>query len=158
MKEISLTQGATAIVDDDDYERLSKHRWCVTKGNGGLYAARRDGKKIVFMHNVILGVTPTPGYTVDHANRNTLDNRRSNLRFCTTSQNKANSGPRGSWKKYSDFRGVTFDKRRGLWAAQIRINGKQCNIGRFPEEIEAARAYDAAAKKAFGEFAQLNGV
>jgi hypothetical protein len=95
-----------------------------------------------------------PSGDVDHINRDKLDDRWCNLRLATRSQNSANVALRPN--STSGFIGVTFDKARDKWRAQIRIAGRKVNLGRFASAEEAARAYDAAALKEFGEFAELN--
>lgn len=164
MKTIPLTQGQSAIVDDDDYDRLSCYKWCAQKtALGDYYAVRavpapelgfrggRKARKKEHMHRVVLGDV---GET-DHINRNKLDNRKQNLRLASKSQNLANRGkPKG--KYYSSFKGVTWQKRNKKWQSAIGVNGKNLYIGQFNSEIEAATAYDAAALVHFGEFADLN--
>lgn len=93
----------------------------------------------------------------DHKNRNKLDNRRSNLRICTSSQNHQNSRARAKRAKiHSRFKGVCWDKENNKWRVGLRLNYKAVDVGRFTDEIEAAKAYDEAARKAFGEFALTN--
>jgi hypothetical protein len=153
MKMIPLTQGKVALVDDEDFEYLMQWVWSASRNTGTYYAIRNDytGKhKVIFMHRVILNA---PSNTmVDHANRNGLDNRRSNLRLCTSSQNTANSGPRSNNK--SGYKGVR--KKRGKWSAETNLLGKRIHIGTFDTPEQAARAYDAEVKKLFGVFAWLN--
>ncbi|MGN8022187.1 AP2 domain-containing protein [Phyllobacterium sp. 22229] len=104
------------------------------------------------MHRVILGITDER--LVDHVDRNGLNNRRSNLREANRTQNIANTGPyKGN---ISGFKGVSYDKERNLWKAQIRVEGRSKCIGRFVTPEEAARAYDELAFAAWGEFAYLN--
>ena len=97
----------------------------------------------------------TPAHLVcDHINHNGLDNRKQNLRNCTITQNNANSrSARGASSKY---KGVSRNKKRKKWAAYIKKGKKQTRIGFFEDETEAAIAYDKAAKKYHGEFANLN--
>jgi hypothetical protein len=95
------------------------------------------------------------GLLVDHKNGDGLDNRRSNLRLATHSQNQCNK-LKIKTKVTSQYVGVHFDKRRSQWATSIRNNGKTIWLGRFDSEIDAAKAYDQAAKKHHGEFARLN--
>lgn len=175
MKYIQLTQGKKAIIDDIDYLLVSQFKWHFrksgrTNGKNGyaehsqydpkLYRkARQEGhtrynKKAIFMHNLIL--KPKQDFQVDHINRNGLDNRRSNLRIGTVSQNYANFPKKQNTK--SKYRGVSFLKRiEGKpWQASTTVNGKLAYIGVYKTEKEAALAYNKAAKKFFGEFAQLN--
>jgi hypothetical protein len=95
-----------------------------------------------------------PGQLVDHWNRDGLDNRRCNLRIANYSQNAANSGP--SVRNTSGYKGVTFSRRADKWQAGIQVNGKFQFLGHWATREDAARAYDAAATKFFGEFAHLN--
>jgi hypothetical protein len=142
-------------VDDEDYEWLSRHKWhCSAQG----YAMRRDvalpGKPIVSMARVILGL-PARGreFVPDHINGDKLDNRRANLRAATAAQNSRNTAKH---KGGSRFKGVCLCRQTGRWKATIKIDGRQAWLGRFDTEEDAARAYDAAALEAFGEFACLN--
>lgn len=156
-KEIALSQGMVALVDDDMYEYLSQWKWHAVKGsNGKFYAVRLEGKgvrKYVAMHRVVAN-TP-PGMDTDHIDDNdTLNNQRYNLRPCTRSQNQANRGRRAD--NTSGYKGVTWNKAKGKWIAQIRVYGKQIHIGNFVTAEKAARAYDGFAQMHFGKFAKLN--
>lgn len=147
-----------AIVDAADYRRVARLPWRLLHGhNGKLYAHVRLGARTIYMHRWI-AETPD-GYETDHENGDGLDNRRANLRTATPSQNSGNTGkprrPDGS-AHTSRFKGVSWDKSRGRWQAKICQNGRHRNLGRYDDEIEAARAYDAAATMAYGEFARLN--
>ena len=147
-----------ALVDAADYRRVAPFPWKLLEGhNGKLYAMARIGKRTVYMHREIAG-TPK-GAETDHVNGDGLDNRRANLRTATASQNRGNMGkprrPDGS-AHTSRFKGVSWDKGRQCWQAKICRNGRHCNLGRYGDESEAARAYDAAAIVHFGEFARLN--
>ena len=154
MKTIPLSRGLCAIVDDEDFDALALHKWSVT--GQAKYAfrnyRRHDGaKRALFMHRVIL---EAPHHLqVDHVNRDGLDNRRSNLRLATQAQNNWNAICR---KHSSRFKGVSWYKRDKLWEAAIKIHDRRLFLGRFQDEIEAARAYDEAAKEFYGEFARTN--
>jgi hypothetical protein len=108
--------------------------------------------RIEYLHRVIM--EPAKGLLVDHRNRNPFDNRRDNLRIATHSENSCNQPKRKNTS--SQYGGVTRDKRCGRWEAVIVDQGKRIRLGRFDNEEDAARAYDAAAKKYHGEFARLN--
>ena len=147
-KQIPLSDGNYAYVDAADYEWLSRHNWRLQNG----YAARREKTKVIYMHRQIM--KPPKGMTVDHANRNKLDNTRDNLRVCTQQQNAHNNGKHmGS---SSRFKGVGYSKDRQKWFAKAYFEGERIWLGYHVEEIEAARAYDAKAVELFGEFAHLN--
>lgn len=148
MRHIKLTRGKFAIVDDGDYGKLNKHKWCHSNG----YATRRSGGKIIFMHRVILNVAK--GAETDHKNHNKSDNRRCNIRICTKSQNNQNR------KRYdgsaSQYKGVHWNGLLKKWRAQIVLDYKKVHIGVYCLEIDAAKAYDAKAEELFGRFAYLN--
>lgn len=150
---IPLTQGKFAIVDAEDYERLSEHKWCVQRKKGGrFYAVRRAGGKIIRMHREIMNAPP--GMVCDHKNHNTLDNRKSNLRTCTQAQNIYNQLPRDGGT--SRYKGVYWPKDKCRWEAKIGHNGRAIHIGYYDYEADAAIAYDDMAIELFGEFACLN--
>ena len=154
MKQISLTQGKVALVDNEDYPELSKHKWCAVEYHNVWYARRRFIKgKNVFMHREILGLKFGDGIKTDHWNHNGLDNQRHNLRICTNAENCRNQRVH---KHSSMFKGVTWWKTRQKWMARIYYNYKQIHLGYFDSEIEAAKVYDRAALKYHGEFAKLN--
>jgi len=151
---IPLTQDKFAIVDAEDYERLSRYKWHASKKGRCWYAASQRSKKRLTMHRVILNAPR--GLVVDHINHNGLDNRRKNLRLCTVAQNNQNSRPHIRLNKLSKYKGVTFDKNRNLFNASIRQNKKGYFLGGFKEERDAAKAYDKKARELFGKFAYLN--
>lgn len=156
MKEIILTKGMKALVDDKDFEEVNKHFWRVfiPKGRGTTYAIRSKrvgGKmKIVLMHRQILG---EPGGITDHINNNGLDNRRGNLRVCTDSQNLMNSRWRRKPNKTSKYRGVSYYKPLNKWHAYIMVMYRNIHLGYFNTEEEAAKARADAELTLFGEFA-----
>lgn len=147
---IPLTQEQNAIVDAADFEWLSQYNWQAmwSPTTKSYYASRSYGGS---MHRDILKCKPGEG---DHKNHNTLDNRRSNLRRCTISQNSLHT--KTPTTNTSGFKGVTFRKERSKWRARIRINGKLTHLGLFDSPEEAALVYDMAAKKFHKEFAFLN--
>jgi len=155
-RKIPLTRGKYAIVDTDDYQRLSKHKWYAC-GDGPWtnYAARsvKKGRKwhSLQMHRDIIQVPR--GMVIDHINHNGLDNRKANLRAATVAQNGWNSRNRKSRSKY---RGVWWHKQLQKWRVGIWFNGNRKHIGYFEDVQEAAKAYDRAAHKYHGQFAVLN--
>jgi len=157
-RRICLGDGEFTILDPMDYYRLKNFNWYIG-GNGKEFYAFRNVKvgpgktKMVSMHREIM---KPPGHLlVDHRNNNTLDNRRANLRLASHSENSYNR-PKTKAKTTSQYIGIYLEKRTGRWTVKIRANGKRLWLGRFESEIEAAKAYDAAAKKYHGEFARLN--
>jgi len=145
MKRIPLTQGKFALVDDEDYERLSKFKWFAYKHRHTYYAVRNkrigNGQTRILMHREILDVPE--GMETDHINHNGWDNRRCNLRAVTTAQNQ--------WNSYKQYRGTSWDKRSQKWQAQIAHNGKQLHLGFFAAEQDARQAYIDAKLKLRGK-------
>lgn len=162
MKEITLTRGQVAIVDDADYHWLNQYEWQAIRGaNGCHYAKRgmaisREGRLITLpMHRVIMGLDPFHKKQVDHINHNGLDNRRNNLRLCTQTQNTQHqriNPNRGS----SKYRGVCLNGSAKKWMAYIQCKKISYYLGCFEKEQDAARAYDKKAYELFGEFAKFN--
>lgn len=153
---IPLSQGLVTIIDDEDAERvLAVGGWFAHVKKGGLAYARcnvpADGgaRRGVLLHTFLTGWP-----LVDHRNGDGLDNRRANLRRATKSQNGANQ--RIAARNTSGFKGVSWHKASQKWDAHIRANGRQRHLGLFLSPEEAARAYDAAARDLFGEFARPN--
>ena len=149
MKKIPLTQGKFAIVDDEDYELVSKYKWCI---DGEGYAVATVNGKQMRMHRLILDAQP--GQYVDHVNMTGCDNKRSNIRICNNSQNHANTRLRSD--NTTGYKGVSFIKRDNIFQAKIEVNGHHMNLGSFTDPKEAAKKYNEAAVKYFGEFARLN--
>ena len=156
MIEISLTQGMVAFIDDEDFELVSQYKWGANRDGNTYYAAtntsrKQPPRKHIKMHRLIMGAKD--GQLVDHINFNGLDNRKENLRFATVAEN---SHRQAVIKGKSKYRGVCWDKARDKWVSRIRFNHTRITLGHFTSEIDAAKAYDAAASKYFGEFAFRN--
>lgn len=158
-RRIPLTKGKFAIVDTDDYVWLRKFRWFASK-NGATYYAKRNAylwenskTRTITMHRLILKAPDN--LVVDHINYNGLDNRKANLRLATFAQNTRHV-IRTMNPGSSKYKGVSWYNRDKVWAVKIMADGKTIRIGYFKDEIQAALAYDKAAKKYHGEFAALN--
>jgi len=157
MKEIPLTQGKVAIVDDCDYDYLMQWKWYADKGVSTFYAKRNirnaDGtRSAIKMHRQIMGVTD-PKKLVDHINHEGLDCRKANLRLCSHSQNNKNMlKTRGK----SKYKGVCWHVNQKKFNVKINADGKVYHLGCFSSEIEAAHAYNKGALHYHGEFASLN--
>jgi len=157
-RRIYLGDGIWTLVSPQDYYPLSSFNWYLASNGQQFYAFTNVkiglGKiKMVSMHRMIMNA---PRHLiVDHKNGNTLDNRKTNLRFATRAQNAFNR-QKVKTKTCSKYIGAYFEKRTGRWTVKIRVDGKRLWLGRFNSELDAARAYDAAAKKYHGEFAKLN--
>jgi L-fucose mutarotase/ribose pyranase (RbsD/FucU family) len=158
MKEIQLTQGKVALVDDEDYEYLNQWKWQANqKGNKRFYASRYkmiEGKySVIYLHRFILKISDKNIF-IDHANMNTLDNRKSNLRICNRSQNTCNTEK--NTYNLCGYKGVSFDKRCNKYFAVIKFNQKRYYLGYYIDPKDAAKAYNDGAIKYHGEFAKLN--
>jgi hypothetical protein len=151
MKTIPLTQGRVALVDDEDFEMLSQWKWSGVR-DVHRFDSPGHSPRLHSMHRFIMGAGP--GVEVDHINGNPLDNRRCNLRLCTSSQNGANQGI-GS-RNSSGFKGVSWSAARRKWQAHIKVRRVSTYLGLFLLAEDAAAAYDSAARVHFGEFARLN--
>jgi hypothetical protein len=154
MKIIKATKGYEVIVDDSDYDWLSKFRWFSNVDPKGYVSIRANNKgALLYMARMILGVSDK-NLCVDHINRNSLDNRRCNLRICTRKQNTQNV--KLNRTNTSGYRGVNFYKQNRKWVAKISIDGRRKSIGYYSTPEDAARAYDNICLKERGEFAVLN--
>lgn len=160
-KQITLTRGKVALVDDADYDWLNKYKWHACGPARLLYATRLAGykndldkrgyRKMIKRGMHVEIMKPEPGMFVDHINRNSLDNRRANLRLCTKADNCRNAR-KEKVNATSKYIGVSRVKPTHKW----RANCKKKLIGSFSCEIEAAKAYDKSARAAFGDFAVCN--
>jgi len=156
-RRIYLGEGKWVILDQQDYYRLRIFKWIVYGNGTNLYAIRHqliepNKTKTVYMHREIMN--PPPDLVVDHRNCDGLDNRKQNLRFATHAQNTRNRRKKKNGS--SQFLGVYFNKEKSTWDSQLMHNGKKIWVGRFDNEIDAAKAYDETARKYHGEFARLN--
>lgn len=150
------------LIDAIDYPLISQHKWYIQINDGrktpvvGTKISTDDGKKTtVKMHRLIMDAPS--GTQIDHVNGNGLDNRRTNLRYCTGSENCANRRVLRT-NKTSKYRGVYFAKAHNTFVASIKKNGKNIKLGTFKNELDAARVYDKAALEIFGQFAITNQV
>jgi hypothetical protein len=152
--EVPLTQGQVALVDEADAEAVMAHKWYAQRIDHVWYAQRSfktaDGKwRKERLHTFLTGHSLT-----DHVSGDGLDNRRANLRPATKAENARNRPAQSN--NTSGYKGVGWDATRGKWRAQIKAPGTPRYLGRFGSAEDAARAYDAAARQAFGAFAWLN--
>lgn len=150
--KLHLNRGFETVFDDEDWPILKDYEWYVQERGKNVYVRARDiFGDTVYMHRLVLGIHGE--LEVDHKNGDTLDNRRSNLRIATVSQNRMN---RKKFEGYysSPYKGVSF--KRGKWRAQITLDKKVIHIGTFETELEAAKAYNDKALELHGEFAKLN--
>jgi hypothetical protein len=150
---IPLTKNRYAVIDKADYDALPELRDNNWFYHGAGYAWSWLAGKNVLMHRLIM--RPMQGAEVDHIDHDGLNNRRSNLRICEHKQNLKNLKRRRAGKS-SPYKGVSFEKQTGRWKAQISVDGKNLNLGRFLTEHEAARVYNEAALRLHGEYAETN--
>lgn len=143
--------GYRFLFDISDFEKVEKYKWYGVKEYAEAYDIKTN--KNFKMHNLLLN--PEEGKVIDHINRDPSDNRRNNLRICNQQQNVFNT--RGK-NHTSVYKGVSWQKSRNKWFAVIGINGKTYNLGRYNNEIDAAKAYNKKAIELFGEFAYLNDI
>lgn len=151
---IKLQRGFKTVIDKEDFEKIKPFHW--SYGFGGRYVGTniggRKNHKQILLHRFIMN-TPQ-GLHTDHINGNRLDNRKSNLRICTPSQNQFNS--KKHLLKSSYYKGVSWFKRDGCWRAYIVKKNKQYHLGYFQDEVDAARAYNKKAVDLFGKYCCLN--
>ena len=155
MRLIHLSAQKSTIVDDCDFARLSAYRWYCVSGYAVRKVTGANGR--LTWERMARAITDAPsGMCVDHINGDKLDNRRSNLRICTRGQNARNT-KKPSHGKTSTFKGVSWYRRYSKYQAAVSSNGKRVHLGYYDRAEDAARAYDEAALKAYGEFALING-
>ena len=147
MKTIYLKSGQEIKVDDEDFEYLNQWKWYLAVNH---YAARRDGKKYIYMHREIMN--PPKGMVTDHVDNNGFNNQKSNLRICTRSQNSIGMKKIGT----SRFKGVSWDKKKKKWEAHIKKDYRKYFLGYFAKELDAATKYNEVSKRLFGDFARPN--
>jgi hypothetical protein len=161
MIKIALNLGDVAtvytLIDNVDWPLVKRYRWRVEYIRSCFRAftyIRVSGKtKTLYLHRLLMN--PPKELVVDHINGDSLDNRRKNLRVCTTQQNSMNQGKKNK-NTSSKYKGVCWIKRDKRWMAAIRAENRKINLGYYKDELEAVKAYNKAAKKYFGEFARLN--
>ena len=156
MAIIKLTRGKIAIVDDGDFEYLNQFKWHLSTHGYAMRNSKMINRvkgKHISMHREIMGLAD-PAIHVDHINFNKLDNRKSNLRTCSNSENSKNRKVTGNGT--SKFKGVYWYKANSKWHSRITVNYQSIHLGYFNNEKEAAKAYNKAAIKFHGEFAKLN--
>ena len=158
MKEavkIPLSNGMYALIDESDRKLVEGYKWHALKAPNNYYAItpmKNRQRSNLKMHRLILDAPK--GMEVDHINHDGLDNRRENIRLCTTAQNHANMRSRKN--SSSRFKGVGLHKPSGKWVARIVVNRKYVHLGCFQDEEDAAKAYDVKAKEHFGVFSFTN--
>ena len=156
MKEILLTQGKVALVDDEDFEKLNRYKWYAMQTKQNWYSVRNirinNKQTLVCMHREIINAPINK--QVDHINGNGLDNQKKNLRLCTHQQTQHNKRNPNKNNKLG-IKGVRWCERDKKFQAQIEINGKEIRLGYFKNVSDADSAYRKAEKKYFGEFARI---
>lgn len=150
MKEIPLTQGYIALVDDEDFEHLSKFKWGITISKNHVYAQRQIEPRL--MHRLLMNAPK--GVLIDHKDTNSLNNQKHNLRFANKFQNGQNRP--ANYSSLIGYKGVTWNKKERVFNVKIGVENKRVHLGSFTDVVLAAKAYDEAAKKYHGEFAYLN--
>lgn len=159
MIKIKLTQGKFALIDDEDYALISKYKWCAVCKINTTYAKThlfKSNNSAIheYMHRMIMMLHRGDKQQVDHIDGNGLNNQKLNLRVVTRSQNGMNKNKKR--KTSSKYKGVYYNKLNKNWRSRIHVNREYIELGSFDTEIDAAKAYDAAAKYHFGIFSRTN--
>lgn len=149
-KQIPLTQGKFALIDDADAERASQFKWYTQRNGDHYYAFTKPGGKPLSLHRFLMSAKP--GEWIDHINNNGLDCQRSNMRLCTHAQNMRNRKIHRTNR--SGYKGV--DWHNSMWRAKLRVDNQNIELGYYRDVRDAARAYNRAALKYHAEFARLN--
>jgi len=139
---------ARTIIDAEDVEKVKEYKWCFGQG----YVVTNTGNGFRHIQHLLLGIKPSRKKQIDHKDRDPLNNRKSNLRFCTQAENLSNRPKQKNNK--SGFKGVR--KHRKKWQARIVVNQKTTYLGTFKTKTEAVKVYNAACSRYHGEFACLN--
>lgn len=158
--KIPLTQNKFTIIDDEDFPVVMNYKWYAKKVNKkNKYYVYTNGynqlgnKKKLMIHRIIMNIQD-PNIKIDHINSNSLDNRQCNLRICGHSQNSRNRILNKN--NTTGYKGIFYRKSKNWWESHIKYNTKKIHLGVFKTKEEAAEAYNQAAVKYFGEFANLN--
>lgn len=152
---VALTKGRFALVDEEDFEMVTRYSWYTHESRGGTYARSwtpKPDRKPLRLHHLVLGLEPGSGQMVEHKNQDGLDCRKENIRLCTESQNRMNTKKKFGRSKY---KGVSWF-RGGKWKAGIRASNQFHFLGYFDDEIEAAKAYDSKCRELHGMFGRYN--
>lgn len=157
MKRVQLSQGKFALVDDGDFDSVNRWKWSFQKmptvDGYAVRVVKENGRyRKIYLHRFLCGF-PT-GKVIDHVDGDGLNNQRENLRVCVQHENISNQ--RKKKNNTSGFKGVSFHRRTGKWAAQITFQRVKRHIGLFPDAQSASDAYDQASKKTHGEFGLPN--
>ena len=156
MKEIQLTKGRVALVDDADFDWLNSYKWCLLIGGGKreyAHGARKYNGNLILMHRLIFGL-PSKSFDIDHIDGNGLNNQRSNLRMCTRSENLRNVAKRAICK--AKYKYIHYDRSRQRWQAEITVNGVRYRSKWKSTEEEAAIEANKLITQYHGEFGRLN--
>jgi hypothetical protein len=148
---VPLTDGYTALIDAADRDLIEPFNWTARVGpKGRVYVFRKDHRKTIYLHRVVMGLKKGDKREVDHVNSDPLDNRRANLRIATRRQNAHHT--RAHSDGSSRFVGVSWHRQTSKW----RVCVGRTHVGLFSDEVEAAKARDALAREMYGEWAVLN--